>query len=139
MHQIELHPYLPQDDFVSSLQKQGIASVAYAPLANTNPVYGSVGRREPKVLSNRVVNDIANSRGCSASQVVLAWNMARGVAVIPKSANEAHQKENIVAADQCKLQADDMAKIKTVTTRLRVNYFPCVALRNACFEGLEGI
>jgi alcohol dehydrogenase (NADP+) len=139
VHQIELHPYLQQDAFVSSLQKQGIAVTAYAPLGNTNPVYGSVGRRQPQVLADSVLNAIGRSRGCSVAQVVLAWNIARGVSVIPKAAQEAHQKENIVAAEKCKLQADDLAKIKTMTTKLRVNYFPCMSLRNACFEGLEGI
>jgi alcohol dehydrogenase (NADP+) len=139
VHQIELHPYLQQDDFVLSLQEKGIAVTAYAPLGNTNPVYGSIGRKAPKILSNSAINEIARSRDCTPAQVVLSWNMAHGVAVIPKAAKSAHQKENIVAAEKCKLQTEDMAKIKTVATKLRVNYFPCMALGNACFEGLPGI
>ena len=62
VHQIELHPYLQQDAFVASLLKQGIAITAYSPLANTNPTYGSLGNRAPKILANPTIAAIAKAR-----------------------------------------------------------------------------
>ena len=137
VHHIELHPYLQQEEHVASLFKKGITVVAYAPFANTNPAYSWYGRAAPKLLTNPVLNSIAKARGCTAAQVALAWNMARKVVVIPKAAQIAHQKENYAMLEECKLQSEDLQKIKAVNIPMRVVSFPCVSLKNACFEGLE--
>jgi len=138
VHQIEIHPYLQQTDFVNSLKSKGITVTAYAPLANTNQAYSALGGgRVPKLLTHPKLNEIAKARGCSPVQVALAWNMARQVVVIPKSAPSNHQKENIATIEKCKLQADDMEKMKALQVPLRIMSFPCQALGHACFQGLE--
>lgn len=137
--QVELHPYLQQSDFVASTLKKGITVTAWAPLGNTNPVYENPGNRAPKLLTNPTVREIAKARGCSPVQVVLAWHMARNVVVIPKSVQLQHLKENIATVEKCKLQDDDMSKMKSLQIPLRLLATPCASLRNACFEGLEGV
>ena len=137
--QVELHPYLQQDDFVASVLRKGIQLTAWAPLGNTSPTYANTGSRVPKLLTTPVINDIAKARGCTPAQVVLAWNMARGVVVIPKAAQVQHQQENIATIGKCKLESEDMRKIKALQVPLRLISQPCAQLRNACFEGLEGV
>jgi alcohol dehydrogenase (NADP+) len=139
VHQIELHPYLQQEDFLASMSMQNITTVAYAPLGNTNPMYTYfwTGRSSPRVLTNTIINDIAKARGCTAAQVVLAWNMARKVSVIPKAVSIQHQKENYAAVEKCKLESGDLQKIKAVNIPERYVMWPCKGMGYTCFTGLE--
>ncbi|KAF2672967.1 Aldo/keto reductase [Microthyrium microscopicum] len=132
--QIELHPYLPQEDFVASLQKQGITVNAYAPLGNTNPAYKSSAT---KLLQHSTIRSIASARGCTPAQVVLAWNMKRSVVVIPKAVQIAHQKENIATpACAAKLTAEDLEKIAQISNPPhRFMSSPCASNQFKCFEG----
>jgi alcohol dehydrogenase (NADP+) len=133
--QIELHPYLPQTEYVKSLQQKGMQVTAYAPLANTNSAYRIQAQ---KILSHPTVNAVASARGCTPAQVVLAWNMGRQVIVIPKAAKVAHQKENYATSEKCKLTPEDVAKIESISanTQYRMLGSVCAALQNACWEGL---
>jgi len=142
-HQIEVHPYLQQTEFLEKHVKQNITVVAYSPLGNTNPVYttggyGQTGSLLPKILAHPIISGIATARSCSPAQVVLEWNMQRKVVVIPKAAQIAHQKENIATGDKCKLTAEDVSKIAGLAKEkeLRVNALPCRDWAYACFEGL---
>src|ERR1700712_4525333 len=138
VHQIEIHPYLQQQEFITSLQSKGIDVTAYAPLANTNQAYYFLGGiQAPKLLTNHKLNEIAKAKGCTSAQAALAWNMARKVVVIPKAAQEVHQKENIAAIEKCKLQAEDMEKMKALQIPLRLMTIPCKPVGNTCFQGLE--
>jgi alcohol dehydrogenase (NADP+) len=133
--QIELHPYLAQIDFVNTLQRQNITVNAYAPLANTNPHYTT---KTTKVLRHPTITAIASERGCAPAQVVLAWNMRRGVVVIPKAVVPAHWKENLATAKTCQLTAADDAKINAMsaTKQYRFNTTPCAAQAGRCWSGL---
>jgi diketogulonate reductase-like aldo/keto reductase len=132
--QIEIHPYLAQTEYVKLIQQKGMAVTAYAPLANTNSAYRIPAQ---KILSHPTVNGVATARSCTAAQVVLAWNMARGVVVIPKAAKVAHQKENYASTEKCKLTPEDSAKIDSIsaTTQFRMLGNACAG-GNACWEGL---
>ncbi|KAL1613153.1 hypothetical protein SLS60_001385 [Paraconiothyrium brasiliense] len=117
VHQMELHPYLPQAKWIYAHKAHGIAVTAYSPLGNMNPTYGDRSRREvttqskaPLLLENETVKSIAEKRDCTPAQVVLAWGMNRGASVIPKSKHENHIKENLDAT-KCELGTDDLADI----------------------------
>jgi alcohol dehydrogenase (NADP+) len=134
VHQFELHPYLQQTGWVQENFKKNLTVTAYAPLANTNPVHNlgvseSRGLKQPMLLTNTVIKEVAAARGCTLAQVVLAWNMKRGVVVIPKAARPEHQMENIATFTQCKLTDADQAKINGFGIALRL--YP-----NACGYGL---
>jgi alcohol dehydrogenase (NADP+) len=134
--QIELHPYLPQQEFVTSLQKKGITVNAYAPLGNTNPAYSNP--RATKLLEHQTIKQIASKRSCTPAQVVLAWNMRRNVVVIPKAVLAEHHKENYEARIcQDKLTAEDDAKIMEISKPRAYRFFstPCALLQYKCFEG----
>jgi alcohol dehydrogenase (NADP+) len=142
-HQMELHPYLPQTEWVNWHKTHGISLTAYSPLGNMNPTYGDKSRRAgvtaskvPLLLDNEVVRDIAEKRDCTAAQVVLAWGMKRGVSVIPKSKHEMFIKQNIGAVE-CMLEGEDVVRMDGLEGKpVRFNN-PSKGWGVDLFEGLE--
>ena len=113
-HQFELHPYLQQQEWVDWHHEHGINVTAYSPLANMNPTYGTPDEDDPPLLlENGVVTNIALVRGCSPAQVVLAWGIARGTSVIPKSSHAERIKEDFKTID-CVLQKEDLEEITAI-------------------------
>jgi alcohol dehydrogenase (NADP+) len=140
VHQMELHPYLQQIDWVETHRRENISVIGYAPLGNTSPSYQKTLRSggPPLLLNNPTIMEIAKAKGCTSAQVVLAWNMRRGVAVIPKSSHLYRQKENFDARDKCKLTDEDDAKIKGMESKWVARFNnPCSFMRMHCFEGLQ--
>ena len=71
--------------------------VAYSPL-------GGQGSLFPNDLKERdAVARVARETGKSAAQVLLKWNLQRGVAVIPKASSEAHLRENLAGCFEWRL------------------------------------
>jgi alcohol dehydrogenase (NADP+) len=120
-HQMELHPYLPQDAWIAANQQAGIKVTAYSPLGNMNPTYthsrkGGPGDEVPALLENTAIRAIAEARNCTPAQVALAWGMRRGTAVIPKSAHADRIKENFDTSTNCVVDEDatTLAKVLPV-------------------------
>ncbi|KAH7919561.1 reductase AKOR2 [Leucogyrophana mollusca] len=82
MLQVELHPYLAQNDLLAYCKEKGILVTAYAPTG-----YATV-RDDP------TVGEIARKYGATPTQIILSWHVGRGTVVVPKSANVDRQKEN---------------------------------------------
>jgi len=138
VHQIELHPYLQQNDFVEFHKKHGIRLVAYGSLGNTNPEYSYRAKMTSPLLEDVTLNRIAKKRGCaSAAQVALAWSLKRGITVIPKAEKVEHQKENYRTVSDCKLTDNDMASIKRLDLKARY-WDMCCSLGQPCYLGLDG-
>ncbi|KAL8935513.1 MAG: hypothetical protein Q9216_005391 [Gyalolechia sp. 2 TL-2023] len=137
VHQFEAHPYLPQSDWIAAHHDQGIAVTAYSPFANTNPVYKPSDDDPPFLLTNTDMLAIGAERGCTAAQVALAWGMARGTAVIPKSSHVGHIKENF-AAFECKLEDGDLDRIDGLSEKYLKRFNnPSEGYGVKLFEGLE--
>ena len=83
--QIERHPYQPRSDLVEFCHERGIRVVAHSPLS------------APGLLDDPVVTDIADQRGRSPAEILLAWNVTRGVVPIPSSTTPAHIVANAAA------------------------------------------
>ena len=76
---------------------QGVHCVAYSPL-------GGQGSLFPNDLKERdAVARVARETGKSAAQVLLKWNLQRGVAIIPKASSEAHLRENLAGCFEWRL------------------------------------
>ncbi|MBN8757863.1 MULTISPECIES: 2,5-didehydrogluconate reductase DkgB [Variovorax] len=97
-NQIELHPYLQNRKVAEFAKSQGIHITSYMTLA-----YG-------KVLNDPVIEAIAKAHGATTAQVVLAWAMQLGYAVIPSSTKRANLEGNL-RAQQLKLTDAEMAQI----------------------------
>lgn len=132
-HEFELHPYLPQSAFLAQNFAHNLTVIAYAPLGNTQNQASmgvSVDRNAvAAVRETAAVRGVAAARNCTSAQVVLAWNLHRGVVVIPKAAQEVHQRENIETLERCKITDEDALKIEAIPERIR--FYP-----NACDYGL---
>lgn len=103
--QNEIHPYYQENDVVPFIQEQGITVQGWYPL-------GGRGHTQ-ELLSDPVLQRIARAHGKSVAQVILRWNLQRGVVVIPGSSNPAHIKENTQLYD-FELSAGDMEQIKAL-------------------------
>jgi alcohol dehydrogenase (NADP+) len=108
VHQMELHPYLQQNDWINWHAEHSIHVTGYSPFAGSNPTY-SPGE-PPQLLQNKVVTKIAKKRECTPAQVVLVWGMSRGTSVIPKSSHADRIVENFGAL-RCELKKHDIKKL----------------------------
>ena len=110
MNQVELHPYLAQVDLLGTCRELGVAVTAYSPLGSQDrpPVLRAEGERN--LLVDPLVTGIAESLGVTPAQVLLAWALQRGTAVIPKSVNPARLAENFAAA-KVELGPTDMQRL----------------------------
>ena len=110
-NQVELHPYLQQPELVTFCREHGVAVTAYSPLGSLDRPATMKQDDEPLLLEDPVIVEIAGRIGASPAQVLLAWQIERGVAVIPKSVHPGRLKENLDAAE-LSLAPDDMRAIE---------------------------
>ena len=84
VNQVELHPYYTQEAALETMKYYGVQPEAWAPLGG--------GRYKP--FENEMLADIAAAHCKTIGQVVLRWNVQRGVVVIPKSTHKERIEEN---------------------------------------------
>jgi 2,5-diketo-D-gluconate reductase A len=83
VNQIEVHPYLTQDDAAEFCAEHQIAIEAWSPIGRGQAT------TDPEII------DVARQAGQTPAQVVLRWHIQRGDIVFPKSVRPARIKENI--------------------------------------------
>jgi alcohol dehydrogenase (NADP+) len=107
--QVESHPYLPETELLEFCKENGIVLLAFAPLGH--------GMR-PGLLEDPVISAIAAQVGKTPAQVLLAWAVQRGTALLttPRSADRARENFNISALPQ-----DALDEINRIQTRQRLN------------------
>ena len=106
VNQVELHPLLQQPELVAYCASQGIHMTAYSPLGSSDRPDFLKAPDAPVLLDNPVIKSIAQGRGCTPAQVLLAWHIQRGISVIPKSVTPSRLCENLAAAEIELSQAD---------------------------------
>lgn len=115
--QVEMHPFLRQEELRDYLSGTGVALVAHTPLCR--------GR----VFGHPVLSAVADEHGATEAQVALAWLLGKeGVAAVP-GARGAHLVENL-AARSLSLDADDVRRIEGIEETHR-----CVSYDFAPWEG----
>jgi 2,5-diketo-D-gluconate reductase A len=98
VNQIELHPYLLNEEVRSYGESQGIATEAWSPIAQGG------------VLDDPVITEIASAVGRTPAQVVLRWHIQRDSIVFPKSNTPERIEENFALFD-FELDDDAMSQI----------------------------
>jgi diketogulonate reductase-like aldo/keto reductase len=88
--QFEIHPYNQRENLVKWCQSQGIAVNAYSPIGGK----GNEGDVTDELLSDPVLQKIADSHGKTIAQVILRWHLQRGVTPIPKASSQERIHEN---------------------------------------------
>jgi len=106
VNQVEMHPLLQQPRLVEGCRVLGVALTAYSPLGSRDsaPIFGR--RDDVILLEHPTVLDIAQRHGATPAQVLIAWSLARQIAVIPKSTHSERIRENF-AAQSLVLTDDD--------------------------------
>ncbi|GAX80958.1 hypothetical protein CEUSTIGMA_g8393.t1 [Chlamydomonas eustigma] len=118
INQIELHPMLAQRKLVGVLFRKGVHCVAYSPLGSPGTFKANDLREQPAVLT------VAKESGKTPAQVILKWNLQRGIAVIPKASSEAHLRENLEGCFVWRLSNDHKALLDTMDCNKRFIDFP---------------
>lgn len=107
VNQIEIHPFLPNDELVKFCFDNGILPEAYSPLGSQNQV-PSTGE---KVSTDPMLNSIAEKRGHTLAQVLIAWGLKRGYVVLPKSSTPSRIVSNFETVE---LNDEDFAAVNKV-------------------------
>ena len=112
--QNEIHPYYQDTDVVEYIQSLGIAVQGWYPL-------GGRGYQK-ELLNDKVLKDIAQKHNKSVAQIILRWNLQRGVIVIPGSSNRKHIIENTEIYD-FELSDDDMKRISELNRNEKHDWY----------------
>jgi len=119
-NQIELHPYLVQEDLVKYMKDNDIIPVAYSPLFRPGSEQTS---KTPPLTEVKLIQDLSTKYEKTPGQIILNWGIQRGHVVIPKSTNLERQRENIRVSD-FKIDEDDVESLSALNseTRIFANY-----------------
>lgn len=97
-NQVEVHPWLPNNDLIEFSKKHDILTTCYSPFA---------GQKDDgaTLLQDQTVNKIAEKNGMGVGQCLQSWAVQRGTIPLGKSATESRIKANL---DVKKLSTEDM-------------------------------
>lgn len=104
--QVELHPYLPQDELLKFCRDNEIAVTAYSPLGTD---------REPKLMQDPVVVEVAKRHNTHPAHILISYHLNKGTAVIPKSSQPKRVVENM--RNILELTAEDMADLAKLKSK----------------------
>src|SRR6202142_1602018 len=107
--QVEAHPYLPESELLEFCKEKGIVFLAFAPLGHG---------MKPGLLEDPVISAIAARVGKTPAQVLLAWAVQRGTALLTTPRTAARARENF---DIFALPEDALDEINRIQTRQRFN------------------
>ena len=102
INQVETHPYFPQSELRAYEVQHGILHESWSPLGQGGDL-----------LTDPVLVKIAEKHSASVAQVVIAWHLALGNVVIPKSVTESRIIENF-ASLELTLDDEDLAEINSL-------------------------
>lgn len=103
VNQVELHPFVQQEEAIAVMKEYGVKVESWGPLAE-----GKHG-----ILEDKILKEIADKYNKSVAQVILRWHIERDVIIIPKSVRKERMEENLNVHDFT-LDQDDMDKIASL-------------------------
>jgi diketogulonate reductase-like aldo/keto reductase len=103
VNQLQLHPLSQEQALVRFCAEHDIICTAWSPLA----------KHSKMLFAAPALSAIAKAHGVSPTQVVLKWNVSRGVVVIPKSTNPAHYRDNLDLF-RFELSEEEMALVRAI-------------------------
>jgi diketogulonate reductase-like aldo/keto reductase len=103
--QNEIHPYYQENEVIPYMHDKGIVMEAWYPLGGRG--------HTTELFENETIAAIAKAHGKSPAQVILRWDLQKGVVVIPGSSNPDHIKENISVFD-FELTDEEMSRINAL-------------------------
>lgn len=102
-NQVELNPYMQQNELRDFCRKEGVAVTAWSPLGTGS---WSPAKAEEKPINSEVIKRLAASYGKTPAQIILRWMMDIGISAVPKSEKPARIAENFAVFDFTLKQQD---------------------------------
>lgn len=117
-NQVESHPFLQQKPLLQYCHENDIAMTAYSPIGSLDRPARVRKGEDPSLLKHAVIEEVAKANDCTPGQVLIAWAIQRGTAVIPKSSNPSRLRENFTST-RIELTREQMQKIETMDRGFR--------------------
>lgn len=111
INQVELHPWLQQNQVIAYDDAHNIVTQSWAPLARG------------KILDEPLLAELATRYDRSPAQIVIRWHLQRGIVVIPKSVTPERIRSNFEVFDFT-LSDNDLARIAALDSGLRTGRDP---------------
>ncbi|ODV97463.1 hypothetical protein PACTADRAFT_79832 [Pachysolen tannophilus NRRL Y-2460] len=120
VHQLEMHPYLKQDEFLKIHTDNNIHVTAYSPFGNQNECYAL--ENEPKCLEHPIVMEISKKISKTPAQILIAWGLKRNTSVLAKSVTPSRIEENLIG-DELELEDEDFKALSNLGYSIRYSDF----------------
>ncbi|XP_057667187.1 aldo-keto reductase family 1 member B1-like [Diorhabda carinulata] len=115
--QVECHPYLNQKKLIDFCKSKGITVTAYSPLGSPDRPFAKPG--DVELLKDPKLTDIAAKYNKSPAQILLRFQVDRGIIVIPKSVNKNRLQQNFDIFDFT-LSSEDLAVLDSFNCNGRI-------------------
>jgi methylglyoxal/glyoxal reductase len=113
VNQIEIHPLFIDTDTIKLCEDEGILIEAYSTFA----------RMDPKLIENKILNDISNKYQKKPTQILVRWAVQHGWVILPKSVHEERINENIDVDDFC-ITKEEINDIDSLNCNYKVAWDP---------------
>ena len=115
VNQIESHPYFTNQKLIDYCMDKGIQVSVWSPLGGS--------AQKQNTLEDPVLKELAEKYHKSAAQIIIRWDIQRGVVVIPKSVHQERINANLDVFD-FELSNEDMERISSLNRNIRVGSDP---------------
>ncbi|KAL5456880.1 hypothetical protein EMCRGX_G034106 [Ephydatia muelleri] len=133
VNQVECHPYFQQPKLKAYCDSKGIIFEVYAPLGSPSRVRKQDS--DPDPLDDPVIKEISNKHSATVGQICIAFQLHRGLVVIPKSVNPDRIRENLKATE-VKLDTEDLQRLKALDRNLRFFVGTFFVKKSVTIEGI---
>mmetsp|Transcript_3843 Transcript_3843/g.3810 ORF Transcript_3843/g.3810 Transcript_3843/m.3810 type:complete len:623 (+) Transcript_3843:21-1889(+) len=121
VNQVEIHPYLIQSELLEYSQISSIHLTAFSPLGSSSYIELNMDfGKNVGALQEPIIQELAQKYSKTPAQVILRWNLQRGVSIIPKSSSISRINENFNLFD-FNLSQEEIERINSLNCNLRFN------------------